>query len=157
MPNGDKIESGITFIDIRTMYRDDPMFQDLEAEYKASGSTENFELNYHRFWHEGDAMMALGAMALLYPDMQVGGAPVTTPGSSENPTATLPGDANCDGEVDLADAVLVKCYLINSAAYSISAEGKANADVQGNGNGLNAQDSLAILQKALKLIDKLPV
>jgi len=65
-------------------------------------------------------MMALGAMALLYPDMQVGGAPVTTPGSSENPTATLPGDANCDGEVDLADAVLVKCYLINSAAYSIS-------------------------------------
>ena len=157
MPNGDKIESGITFIDIRTMYRDDPMFQDLEAEYKASGSTENFELNYHRFWHEGDAMMALGAMALLYPDMQVGGAPVTTPGSSENPTATLPGDANCDGEVDLADAVLVKCYLINSAAYSISAEGKANADVQGDGNGLNAQDSLAILQKALKLIDKLPV
>lgn len=157
MPNGDKIESGIKFIDIRTMYRDDPMFQDLEAEFKASGSTENFELNYHRFWHEGDAMMALGAMALLYPDMQVGGTPVTTPGSSENPTATLPGDANCDGEVDLADAVLVKCYLINSAAYSISAEGKANADVQGDGNGLNAQDSLAILQKALKLIDKLPV
>ena len=128
-----------------------------EAEYKASGSTEDFELHYHRFWHQGDIMMALGAMALLYPDMQVGGAPVTTPGSSENPTATLPGDANCDGEVDLADAVLVKCYLINSAAYSISAEGKANADVQGDGNGLNAQDSLAILQKALKLIDKLPV
>ena len=83
-----------------------------------------------------------------------GGSQTTTGGSAE---ATLPGDANCDGSVDLADAVLVKCYLINSAAYSISAEGKANADVQGDGNGLNAQDSLAILQKALKLIDKLPV
>jgi len=83
-----------------------------------------------------------------------GGNQTTTGGST---VATLPGDANCDGSVDLADAVLVKCYLINSAAYSISAEGKANADVQGNGNGLNAQDSLAILQKALKLIDKLPV
>jgi endoglucanase len=83
-----------------------------------------------------------------------GGNQSTTGGST---AATLPGDANCDGSVDLADAVLVKCYLINSAAYSISAEGKANADVQGNGNGLNAQDSLAILQKALKLIDKLPV
>ncbi|MBR6670306.1 MAG: cellulose 1,4-beta-cellobiosidase [Ruminococcus sp.] len=156
MPNGDAIKSGIKFIDIRTMYRDDPMFQDLEAEYKKTGSTEDFELNYHRFWHEGDAMMALGAMALLYPDMQVGGEPIpgTTTGSLE---VTLAGDANCDGEVDLADTVLVKCYLINGSKYSISEQGLVNADVQSTGNGLNAQDCLAIQEYALKMIDKLPV
>lgn len=67
------------------------------------------------------------------------------------------GDANCDGTTDIADAVLVKCYLINSKNYSITAKGAANADVQGNGNGLNAQDSLAILRYALKDIDKLPI
>ena len=160
MPNGDAIKSGIKFIDIRTMYRDDPMFQELEAEYKKTGSTEDFELNYHRFWHEGDAMMALGAMALLYPDMQVGTTPPTTtqPGTTAGSLeVTLAGDANCDGEVDLADTVLVKCYLINGSKYSISEQGLVNADVQSTGNGLNAQDCLAIQKYALKMIDKLPV
>jgi hypothetical protein len=69
MPNGDQIKSGIKFIDIRTMYRSNPDFQRLEADYKATGTTENTELRYHRFWHEADIMMALGALAELYPDL----------------------------------------------------------------------------------------
>ena len=60
-------------------------------------------------------------------------------------------------EVDLADTVLVKCYLINGSKYSISEQGLVNADVQSTGNGLNAQDCLAIQKYALKMIDKLPV
>lgn len=61
------------------------------------------------------------------------------------------GDANCDGNVDIADAVLVKSYLINSNKYSISKQGLLNADVQGESNGLNAQDALAIQQLFLGL------
>ena len=170
MPNGDKIESGIKFIDIRTMYREDDMFKDLEAYYKEHGDTEKFELHYHRFWHEGDAMMAYGALALLYPDLKPGpgeGGKIDPPTDPPTDPKTEPtqgsakadkyGDANCDGKVDLADVVLVKSYLLNSAKYSISATGLANADVEKTGNGLNANDAIAIQQYSLKLIDELPV
>jgi hypothetical protein len=80
--------------------------------------------------------------------------PPTTSGSDEEADY---GDANCDGKVDIADVVLVKCYLINSKKYSISKQGMINADVQGKSNGLNAQDALAIMKYSLKLIKSLPV
>ncbi|MBE6860806.1 MAG: hypothetical protein E7499_05885 [Ruminococcus sp.] len=66
---------------------------------------------------------------------------------------TLKGDANCDNSVDIADVVIVKCYLINGTKYSISEQGTTNADVHNSGNGLNVQDVLAIQKKSLKLID----
>ena len=31
---------------------------------------ESVELNYHRFWHAGDILLALGTMYELYPDME---------------------------------------------------------------------------------------
>ncbi len=38
------------------------------------------DLNYHRFWHAGDDMMALGVMANLYPDLKpTGTTPVPVP------------------------------------------------------------------------------
>lgn len=52
---------------------------------------------------------------------------------------------------------MVKCYLINSKEYNLSAQGKKNADVQGNGNGINAQDAVAIQKYILKQINSLPV
>ncbi|MBO5383827.1 MAG: glycoside hydrolase family 9 protein, partial [Ruminococcus sp.] len=67
------------------------------------------------------------------------------------------GDVNCDGAVDIADVVLLKCYLINSSQYTISKKGILNADVQGDSNGVNAQDAIAIQKYSLKLIKKLPV
>ncbi len=78
MPNGDEIKNGIKFIDIRTMYRKEAKLQELEAAFKESGSTEDVDLYYHRFWHMGDVMMALGAMAELYPDMTPGGSSSVT-------------------------------------------------------------------------------
>ena len=69
MPNGDEIKNGIKFIDIRTMYREDPLFQQLEADYNEYGNTEHTELRYHRFWHEGDILMALGGFAELFPEL----------------------------------------------------------------------------------------
>ncbi|MBR3534272.1 MAG: hypothetical protein IKN85_00435, partial [Oscillospiraceae bacterium] len=59
---------GIKFIDIRTMYRDDAEFKKLEDYYNEHKDTKKFELNYHRFWHIGDYLMAVGTMATLFPD-----------------------------------------------------------------------------------------
>ena len=82
----------------------------------------------------------------------------TTPKTTDNTEdKILYGDANCDGNVDISDAVLIKCFLINSKKYSLSAQGKKNADVQGNGNGINAQDAVAIQKYILKQIKALPV
>ncbi len=73
------------------------------------------------------------------------------------PSVTKAGDANGNGSVDIADAVLIKCYILNPSKYSISSQGRANADVQGNGNGINFQDALAIQKFILGDIKSLPV
>jgi len=67
------------------------------------------------------------------------------------------GDVNCNNNVDIADVVLAKCYLINSENYSITPQGMLNADVHGTSNGVNVQDVIAIQKHILKLIDTLPV
>jgi len=88
------------------------------------------------------------------PTTQPTTPPATTqPSTSENYKA---GDANCDGMTDIADVELIKCYLINSETYAMTADGAKNADVVGN-DGLNVQDALAVQKFALKLIDALPV
>lgn len=67
------------------------------------------------------------------------------------------GDANCDGNVDVSDAVLIKCYLLNNQTYNISSQGIINADVHASGNGINTQDAVAIQKYILNIINKLPV
>ena len=46
---------------------------------------------------------------------------------------------------------------INNKTYGISAQGLINADVQGNGNGVNAQDAVTIQKYVIKIITVLPV
>ncbi|WP_303789224.1 glycoside hydrolase family 9 protein [Ruminococcus flavefaciens] len=79
--------------------------------------------------------------------------------------ATLLGDANCDGQVDLADAVLIMQALANPNKYGLNGsdrthmteQGQANADVHKKGNGVTSNDALAIQKKLLGLINSLPV
>ena len=84
----------------------------------------------------------------------------TTTTTTTIPATTLPkpslaGDANCDKTVDIADVVLIKCYIINPNEYKLSAQGFANADVHGSSNGLNAQDAVAIAKHILHVIPSL--
>lgn len=73
------------------------------------------------------------------------------------PVEIVYGDTNCDGLVDISDAVLLKCYLINNKKYAISAQGALNADVHGNNNGLNAQDAVSIQKFVLGAVRTLPI
>ena len=70
------------------------------------------------------------------------------------------GDANCDGQVNIADAVLVMQVATNPDKYaqgksefSITAQGEINADVDGKSR-LTNEDALLIQQFKLGLIDK---
>lgn len=80
--------------------------------------------------------------------------PATTTTAAEE---VIYGDANCDGNVDISDAVMVKCYLINNKKFALSKQGLLNSDVQGSGNGVNAQDAVTIQKYVIKSITKLPV
>ena len=79
----------------------------------------------------------------------------TEPSTSES--KVIYGDANCDESVDISDAVLIKCYLINSKKYALSEQGLKNADVHAAGNGVNAQDAVAVQKYVIKSIDTLPI
>lgn len=57
---------------------------------------------------------------------------------------SLYGDANCDGNVTIADSTAILQHLGNQDKYGLSAQGLANADVCNNGDGVKSDDALAI-------------
>lgn len=94
---------------------------------------------------------------------------VTPPKTSETTSNTgdddtLWGDANCDENVDMADAVLIMQSIANPDKYGINgsessritAQGKLNGDVYENGSDITANDALSIQKFRLNLISELP-
>jgi hypothetical protein len=65
MPNGDKIEPGVTFLDIRSFYKQDPDWPKVQA-YLDGGPAPVF--NYHRFWAQSDIAMAYADFGHLFPN-----------------------------------------------------------------------------------------
>lgn len=62
----------------------------------------------------------------------------------------LMGDSNCDSAFDLADAVLIMQSLANPNKYSLSAQGRFNADM--DDNGVTVGDAQAIQKMLLGLL-----
>ena len=61
------------------------------------------------------------------------------------------GDANCDGTVDVADAVLIMRYAVEDREAVITDQGKLNSDTDGDGN-VSAEDAKRILLFVAKKI-----
>lgn len=72
------------------------------------------------------------------------------------------GDANCDGSVNLADAVLIMQYKANPTKYGVGSEigitekGIDNADVCDRGDGVTTKDALSIQKYLLGTVNELP-
>ena len=90
----------------------------------------------------------------------------TTDSTSTTTTATTSGeddkvlgDANTDGEVTIADAVLIMQAISNSDEYQISEKGQDLADIYNRGDGITNNDALVIQMVVADLIptEKLPV
>ena len=169
MPNGDKLETGATFYSIRTMYKDDPRFAELEADYNDNGETDTTEFTYHRFWHQGDVLIALGALAQLFPEVTPDGdsssettTTTTTTETTETTTTTSGtttsgeegdvkwGDVNCDGKVNIADLFLLAQHI--AALTTVEGQGFKNADVANDGK-VNIADLFKLAQYVAQLID----
>lgn len=96
---------------------------------------------------------------------------VTTTSTTTSVTSTTEksdvyyGDSNCDGAVDMADAVLIMQSLANPNKYGVNgsspscltAAGKLNADVDQNSPGVTTGDALLIQKYLLGLVEKLPL
>jgi hypothetical protein len=75
------------------------------------------------------------------------------------------GDANCDGGVDMSDAVLIMQALSNPNKYGlngsdrnhITERGRKNADCSGSSDGMTVNDATAIQKYLLGAVDALPV
>ncbi len=160
MPDGSKLEPGATFSSIRESYAKDPMYQECKKVYDDTGATDDYTFKLHRFWHMGDALMTTGTMALLYPEVKpLSEDPTPTPTDPTptdpvptDPDTTLWGDANCDGQVTIADSTAILQALGNPDKYGLSAQGAINADVIDNGSGVTTADALAIQAVDAKLI-----
>ncbi|MBP5580780.1 MAG: glycoside hydrolase, partial [Ruminococcus sp.] len=84
--------------------------------------------------------------------------------TSVNSEGILYGDANNDGGVDLADAVIIMQELANPNKFGVNGtdehhiteKGLKNADCCNVGDGVTNNDALAIQRYLLKLVDKLP-
>lgn len=85
-----------------------------------------------------------------------GAAAATAPAASAASRTPLYGDANCDGQVNIADAVFIVQALTNPDRYSISEEGQDNADVHDRGDGVTKSDALIIQRYKLGIVEKLP-
>ena len=85
-------------------------------------------------------------------------------------TTTVPvgnvvyGDTNCDGKVELADAILIMQAISNPDKFGVNgtekghltAKGRENADCSGSGDGMTVNDALAIQNYLLNIIPSLP-
>lgn len=71
-------------------------------------------------------------------------------------TNVIYGDANDDGKVSLADAVLIMQSLSNPNEYKLTEQGRDNADVYNRGDGITPADALSIQKLDIHVIDTLP-
>lgn len=71
---------------------------------------------------------------------------------SEN--STLMGDSNCDGKLNMSDAILIMQAISNPSEYRISEAGISNADVCNRGDGITNMDALVIQEVQAHIISE---
>lgn len=81
--------------------------------------------------------------------------PTTSP-TTGGENKTLYGDANCDGEVNIADSTAIIQSLANKDKYGLSEQGAINADIDGS-EGVTGSDALIIMQLEAGFITEIPI
>ena len=84
---------------------------------------------------------------------------------SNSSDETLYGDANCDGKVDISDAVMILQALSNKDKYGVTGsdpshiteQGMINADCNKSRDGVTTSDALTVQKYIVNLVDSLPI
>ena len=123
-----------------------------------NGQSKNSGANIQQYGFNG------GANQKFAVEMIGAQSAETATQTSAKSEVTLWGDANCDGIVNMSDAILIMQSMANPAKFGINgddalhitAQGRLNADVAENGNGVTNKDALAIQKYCLQIINELP-
>lgn len=107
MPNGDEIKPGITFIDIRSKYKDDPMYDTIRRAYEAG---EDPEVYFHRYWAQVDYALAISRLEEYFPDLKYRNTMEDK--DDDDGGDVLLGDINSDGVIDSIDATLLSRLIL---------------------------------------------
>ena len=103
----------------------------------------------------GKVYMSTVGCGIVYGELSGTTQPSTEPKETEttkeDKTDILWGDADCSGEVDVNDVVLIARYAVEDEGAVISTEGKTNADVT-HDNAIQPDDGEKILKYLAKLI-----
>jgi hypothetical protein len=116
------------------------------TQCKNFDNLENVDLAYHRFWHAGDVMMAMGTMFELYPEVIPTGEESIVDDADWGNVDCSEG-ASPEDRVDVKDAVLLARIAANDTTLTtsdVSDAGKKNADV--------AYDGLVTKDDLIKLL-----
>lgn len=138
----------------------DPSYKGLEDATdlkKADSINENFVMyaNGAQVWGtqpdgtKGDSRADIGVKPSENPKEEGTTTTVTPEPTPEG--SFLYGDTDCSGEVDVTDVVLLCRYLAEDEEAVITAQGKTNADCDGN-PGLSNDDGTRILLYIAKLV-----
>lgn len=79
--------------------------------------------------------------------------PMPTQPAPSQTGESFPGDANCSGIVDVSDAVMIMQSLANPSKYKLTDQGRINADVTGDGDGVTSLDAQFIQRYCLGLAE----
>ncbi|MBR5514552.1 MAG: lysophospholipase [Ruminococcus sp.] len=97
---------------------------------------------------------------LMYETVYLSDSAELTTGKPTEPTTNAPavvyGDANCDGDVTIADAAAILQHLGNYDKYSLSEQGALNADCYNPSDGITPADALAVQKLDAKQLEVLP-
>ena len=126
MPNGDKIQSGSKFCDIRSKYKEDDDYQKVLDAYT---NGENPTFNYHRFWGEAEIAIANGTYSVLLEE-----------GAFPDIKETLLGDVNGDNKITILDSAMLQQYIRGNENVKMNEE---NSDINKDGV-INVKDLLEL-------------
>ncbi len=123
-------------------YNEGHLYDNVFTWTSAGGEMEKYRTadRWSSWWGDGEPSMA--------PIEDKPTEPPTT-GSG------LCGDANCDDEVNMADAVFIMQCISNPDKYQLTENGEQNADADASGDITN-KDALAIQKYKLNIITLLP-
>ncbi len=86
----------------------------------------------------------------------VGGQVLKITVTVKTETAIVYGDANLNGGVDVADAILIMSHVANAETTPLNAQALVNADVYQRGDGISVSDAVAVQKYLTKIISELP-
>ncbi|MDE6789877.1 MAG: dockerin type I repeat-containing protein, partial [Ruminococcus sp.] len=84
-----------------------------------------------------------GSQTSTEPDKPISTTTSASP-TTESGKNNLVGDANEDGSVDIADATAIIQHMGNPDEYALSEQGKINADIVNQGDGVTGADAVTL-------------